>query len=311
MDARCRTWTAWASLVPLTVVSLCSCRQTTPSTQPARGSLPVTVSIPPQRYFVGRVGGKHVDVSVLLAPGQSPATYEPTPKEMVKLARSGVYFRIGVPFERQVVEKIGSALEDLRIVDTRKGIELRASDPHDHRAGGGHAHHHHHEQDPHVWMNPRLVKVQADIVCRTLCQIDPAHRTEYEGNCRAFKADLDRTDAKIAASLGSLRGGTFYVFHPSLGYFADAYGLEQVAIESGGKQPTAKQLAALIDRAKRDGVRLIFVQPQFDKRNAETVAAEIGGAVVPLDPLAEDYIENLLHVAAEIRRALATAPDGS
>ena len=312
MGVSCRTWRTWASLVPLTVVGLCSCRQTTPSTQPARGALPVTVSIPPQRYFVQRVGGKHVDVSILLAPGQSPATYEPTPKEMVKLARSRVYFRIGVPFEKQVVEKIAGAIEDLRIVDTRKGIELRAGDPHGHGADGGHGHpHHHHEQDPHVWMNPRLVKVQADAVCQTLCEIDPAHRTEYESNCRAFKADLDRADAKIAASLGPLRGGTFYVFHPSLGYFAEAYGLKQVAIESGGKQPTARQLAALIDRAKRAGVRLIFVQPQFDKRYAETVAAEIGGAVVPLDPLAEDYIENLLHVAAEIKTALTAAPDGS
>lgn len=157
-------------------------------------------------------------------------------------------------------------------------------------------------------MNPRLVKVQAKTICAALCELDPAHRDVYERNCRAFEADMDTIDKKIATALAPLRGKAFYVFHPAFGYFAEAYGLKQVAIETGGKQPSAKRLAALVDQAKRAGVKLIFVQPQFDRRSAEVVAREIGGAVVPLDPLAENYMDNLLHVASQIQAALVGGP---
>ena len=297
---------------------MCSCRpESTPTTSgPTTRSTPkplrIFVSIPPQRYFVTRVGGNRVDVSVLLPPGQSPATYEPTPKQMVRLADAQVFFQIGVPFERQVVAKLGAALEDLNIVDTNEEIELRemtATCDHDHDENAGH-HQHNGGQDPHVWMNPRLVKLQAQTVCRELCRLDPLHREEYVQGLRSLEANLDDLDTRIAADLAPFRGREFYVFHPAFGYFAEAYGLEQVAIEAGGKQPTAKQLVALTDRAGVAGARLIFVQPQFDRRNAETVARQIGGAVVPMDPLAEDYIDNMRDIASKIKMAMLSPPRG-
>ncbi|MBN1341644.1 MAG: zinc ABC transporter substrate-binding protein [Phycisphaerae bacterium] len=297
-----------AAIAPLI---LASCDRTPPSTRPTDATLAVYVSIPPQKYFVRRIGGDHVNVSVLLAPGQSPHTYEPTPKEMVRLSQARAFFRVGLPFEKHVVEKIAQAMKNLTIVDTRKGIELLAAAEHEHDddAHPDHAHHHP-EQDPHTWMNPRLAKVQADTIRDALCEIDPANAPTYRGNCSALLAELDAADAKIAKALAPLRGKEFYVFHPAFGYFAQAYGLKQVAIESGGKQPTAKQLTNLIDRAKAAGVKLIFVQPQFDRRNAETVAHAIGGAVVPLDPLAEDYVQNLLHVAATVQKTLSVDVKG-
>ena len=265
-----------------------------------------------------RVGGDLVEVTVLLPPGQSPATYEPTPKQVVKLSTARVYFRIGLPFEERVVDKVGSVFAHLNIVDTREGIDLREmTEPQqakvpkgDHtrlpETGGGHKHG---QLDPHIWLNPRLVKVQAGTICRELCRLDPAHRSTYEGNLRAFQADLDRVDRDIAARLAPLRGRELFVFHPAYGYFTDAYGLRQVAVESGGKAPTARQLSGLIRRAKQAGVRVIFVQPQFDKRNAEAVAKAVGGVIVPLDPLAEDYINNLLEMTAKIERALGREQD--
>jgi zinc transport system substrate-binding protein len=306
-----RTSCCWLAILLVPIGALCSCRQDTraASTQSASAPLSVYVSIPPQKHFVERIGGPHVRVSVLLPPGQSPATYEPTPKEVVSLARASVYFRIGVPFEKHLVDKIAAAMKGLNVVDTRKGIELRtghACCDHSHEHADGH--HHHHEQDPHTWMNPRLAKVQADTIHKALCEVDPAHRADYERNWRALAADLDKVDKRIAAALAPLRGKEFFVFHPAFGYFAEAYGLKQVAIETGGKQPSAKQLAALIEGAKKARVRLIFVQPQFDKRNAEVVAKEIGGAVVTLDPLAENYVDNLLHVASQIQVALGATP---
>ena len=158
-------------------------------------------------------------------------------------------------------------------------------------------------------MNPRLVKRQARTICRELCRLAPVHREAFESNCAVFESDLDRVDARIAETLAPLRGREFYVFHPAFGYFADAYGLKQVAVETGGKQPTAKQLQALIEQARSADVKLIFVQPQFTKQSAEVVARAIGGAVVPLDPLAENYLENLLHVASKIEMALEGGRD--
>jgi zinc transport system substrate-binding protein len=277
---------------------------------PDERPLRVFVSIPPQKFLTERVGGQHVDVSVLLPPGQSPATYELTPKRMVQLAEADVYFRTGVPFEAQLLTKVAAALKNLRVVDTCEGLELRpmpehGGDDHGHEAGSDH--HHHGERDPHVWMNPQLAKVQGRIICQELCRLDSARASDYEANTRALEAELDKVDASIAAMLTPLRGREFYVFHPAYGYFADAYGLEQVAVETGGKDPTAKRLGALIERARKSGVKDVFVQPQFASTSADAVADALGGSAVPLDPLAEDYISNLLEVASKIKAALTSS----
>jgi zinc transport system substrate-binding protein len=153
-------------------------------------------------------------------------------------------------------------------------------------------------------MNPRLVKIQARNICEALSRLDPRHREEYVANRKAFEADLDRVDARISRSLAPLKGGKMYVFHPAFGYFADAFGLSQVPIEIEGKEPAARQLAELVDRAKKDRVRVLFVQPQFSARGAETMAKAIGGVVVPIDPLARDYLANLEKIATAVERGL-------
>ena len=300
-----------AGLISLAALSCWGCRQEKPQAA-SDGRLPVYVSIPPQKYFVERVGGLNVRVAVLLKPGQSMHTYEPTPKQMVELSAAKVYFRIGAPFEMQVVDKVGQALRGLYLVDTNEGITLlTTTEPCEHEdQSGGHADEHEHahsEPDLHTWMSPRLVKVQAANICRALVHVDPPHKADYEANLANFAADLDKLDAQIATALKPLRGREFYVFHPAFGYFADAYGLRQAAVETGGKEPSARQLKNLIDKAKASGTKLIFVQPQFSRRGAEAVAQAIGGAVVPLNDLAEDYTNNLRHVADEIKAALTPA----
>lgn len=269
--------------------------------------IPAFVSILPQKYFVERVGGDRVDVSVLVGPGRSPATYEPTPRQMSDLAAAHVFFRIGVPFEKSLMPKIRSLQDDLVIVDLRKGIELRRlrseHDHGDHEAEGDHSHESG-APDPHIWLDPVLVKTQAETIRNALSRIDPAHAEIYEKNLKAFQADLDRINARIAEVLAPLKGKTVFVFHPAYGYFTDRYGLKQKAVETGGKEPSAKQLANLIDEAKRSNVKVIFVQPQFDQQNAKTIAKAIGGAVVSLDPLASDYLENLRGMASKIEEAL-------
>jgi zinc transport system substrate-binding protein len=284
-----------------------ACREDTasPTTQATTGGqLDVYVSIPPQKTLVEAILGDRGTVQVLLGPGQSPHSYEPTPKQMVRLASADILFSIGVPFEKQMVDRIHQAAPDLPVVDLSKGIpRLSTEETSEH--GDDHDHGAHNELDPHIWMNPRYVMHMADIVADALASRDPAGRPAYEKRAGAFRAELAALDKEIATSLAPLRGRSFYVFHPAFGYFAEAYGLRQVAIQSGGRAPTARQLESLIERARREHVHLIFVQPQFSRRDAETVAEAIGGAVVPLDPLAEDYLSNLRHIAATIRVALA------
>ncbi|MEW6529598.1 MAG: zinc ABC transporter substrate-binding protein [Thermodesulfobacteriota bacterium] len=280
------------------------------------GKVKVFASILPMAYFVERVGGLNVEVSVLVGPGKDPHTFEPTPKLMTKMAGARILFKMGFPFEESLVKKIGSTFKNLEVVDLQKGIKLRAmteeeKDAEETKHGHGEAkgREHSHEagdMDQHTWLDPQLAKIQARTIADTLVRIDPGNRAQYERNLKDFQADLDAVHERLTKALGPVKGKSFYVFHPAYGYFGDAYGLKQVPVQIGGKEPSAKQLARLIDSAKTDGVKVIFVQPQFSKKGAEALAKAIGGAVVALDDLAPDYLKNLQDMAVKIDSALGS-----
>ncbi|MFO8089143.1 MAG: zinc ABC transporter substrate-binding protein [Desulfatiglandaceae bacterium] len=252
------------------------------------------VSVAPQAYFVERVGGRFIEVEELVAPGRSPTTYEPTPKQIARLAEADVYFRIGVPFEHGFIDKLGGINPELKIVDTRKNVPLRFFNA----SAGGEA------PDPHIWLDPKRVKIQAATICEALCGILDERCSDFRRNLDLFQQDLDEIDREISEILGPLRGRSFYVFHPAFGYFGDSYGLNQVAVEMEGKEPGPRQLSNLIEQAEKDGVYTMFVQPQFARGQAETFARAIGANVVPLDPLARDYLANLKLMAEALREAL-------
>lgn len=299
-------WPAMATLLVLALLlPAAGCSPPERVDQPAAGTLSLFVSIPPQKFLVERIAGGLVSVEVMLPPGQSPATYEPTPQQMGRLSRAAALIRIGVPFEDRLMDKISDTLPGLEVVDTRKGITLRrmAADHHH----DGHGHDHVHEAgapDPHTWLDPRLAMVQARTIHDALARLLPDHNVELRAGLDRLTTDLQETDSAVAAALEPLRGRKIYVFHPAYGYLADAYGLEQVAVEIEGKEPSARRLAGLIEQARRDEVGAIFYQPQFSRRSAETLAGEIGCAAVELDPLAENYLANLEEMAASISSAL-------
>lgn len=251
------------------------------------------VSILPQAEFVERVGGPHVDVQVLVGPGQSPATYEPSPQQMARLGEAQVLFRIGSPFEKGFIDKVAGLYKGLEVVDTRRGVPLRYFE----RKGRE-------VPDPHIWLDPSLVSIQAANICESLSRLVPEKRPVFEKNLASFQEDLSKVDRRIAKVLAPLKGSKFYVFHPAFGYFGDRYGLTQVAVEIEGKEPTPRQLAGLIQQARDDGVKVIFVQPQYAKKHAETIAGEIKGAVVPMNPLPRNYLENLENMAELLRAHL-------
>ncbi|MEA3296776.1 MAG: zinc ABC transporter substrate-binding protein [candidate division Zixibacteria bacterium] len=272
----------------------------------------IFVSIAPQAYFVERIGGDHVTVEVLVEPGHSPATYEPSPRQMAMLGEAQICFRIGLPFEDRLLTKIEASSTSLRIIDMREGIELVSKGrgkAHDAQVSSGEGHHHG-DSDPHIWLDPMLVKIMAQNIAEELSRLDTLHKEEFIRNLNLFSADLDSLDARLAEKLAPLKGSRFYVFHPAYGYFGQAYGLTQVPIEVNGKEPTASGLATLVEQARADSIRTIFVQPQFSKKSAQVIADEINGIVVPMDPLAYDYLKGLEDMAEKLTMAFSLDEDG-
>ncbi len=294
----------------------------------AADKLPVFVSIVPQKYFVQQIGKDLVDAQVMVQPGASPATYEPKPHQMADLSKTKIYFAIGVPFENAWLSKIAAANPNMRVIHTDHGIEKLAMAAHhhhdDHEKGEHHEeekhghekdehhgeaehdkdHHEHTGLDPHIWLSPPLVKIQAQTILAALQEADPAHRSVYEANFKAFTAQIDRLDADLKKTFAGKTGLQFMVFHPAWGYFAHAYGLKQVPIEIEGKDPKPAQLKKLIQHARENGIKVVFVQPQFSTKSAKLVAREIGGQVAFADPLAEDWMANLREVADKFQIAL-------
>jgi len=269
------------------------------------GKINVFTSIMPQKYFVERIGGDRVNVSVLVLPGKSPATYEPTPDQVIALSKADLFFSIGVPFEKAFIPSISESLKSLKIVDTSHGIKKRNIESDDHDEHGEDEHDHKSgEPDPHIWMSPVLVKQQAMNMYNALAEKDPQSRDLYKKGYESFAADLDKADAELRKVLAPFRGSTLFVFHPAFGYFADEYGLKQEAIETGGKEPSPSVLESIIKKAKADKVKVIFVQPEFSQKSAGAVAEAIGGSVIILNPLNPDYLNNILNIAEEIKKRL-------
>ncbi len=267
---------------------------------PARAhELSVFVSVLPLATFAERIGGERVEVHTMVQPGHSPATYEPTPRQITALAGADLYLRVGAPFEDAWMKRIHATNADMRVVDLRAGLQLRPQPDHDHAHDHGHEHHGRGGPalDAHVWTSPRLARRMAVTIRDTFTELDPTGADTYAANQAEFDAALAALDAELQRRLSRLGNRSFLVYHPAWGYFADAYGLTQVPIEREGKEPGARRLAALIDQARAEDARLILVQPQFDQRAAGQVARAIGGRVATVDPLSPDYAVTLRRLA--------------
>jgi zinc transport system substrate-binding protein len=261
-----------------------------------QGEIDVFISIPPQKWLCEQLGGEHLKVSLLIAKGQEPHAFDPSPRQIRALSGADLFFTVGLIFEQELIRRLKTGAPNLQIVDSSKNIEKIPMDT----AGHGHSA----TRDPHVWLSPLNLKSMAEVMAAALVENDPDHEQFYRNNLLSVNDQLDDLDNNIQKKLFPYKGTSFFVFHPAFGYFANRYKLHQVAVETGGKTPTPKQLFALIGKARSTGVKVIFVQPQFDPRSAESVAKGIGGKVVPLDSLAENVVENMESMAEEIVNAL-------
>jgi len=252
----------------------------------------VHVSIPPQKFLLERVGGKHVKVLVLLKQGLNPESYEPTPKQMAELSKSAFYFRIGVPFESVWIQQVSSLNPTLRIVSCCG----------DRIASGTHSHaDKHNGRDTHVWTSPANAKWLAKIMLESLSNYAPHRRSDFEDNYRDLISDLDALDQTIRNNLSDLDHRFLIVSHPSWGHFADDYRLNQIAIERHGAELRARELVKLIKLMQEHSIGSVYVQPQYKTAAAMTLARETGAKIIEIDPLAGDYINNLREVSWSIK----------
>ncbi len=263
----------------------------------------VVVTILPQAEFVENVGGEKVEVTVMVPPGASPHTYEPTPSQMTALARAEIYAKVGsgVEFELVWMDKLMATNPDMLVVDCSRGIELQEMVTEDEQEEEGE---NHGRIDPHIWMSPANARIMVRNISQGLIEIDPGNRRYYEQNRDAYLKQLSEVDREIRNGLTGVKNRRFMVYHPAFGYFTREYGLTMIPIEIEGKEPTAAGLTRLIEQAKAHDIRVIFAEPQFDPKNAEAIAEAIGARVVLIDALAKDYIGNLRLIMNEIPTAL-------
>jgi zinc transport system substrate-binding protein len=262
----------------------------------AKPRMVVAVSILPEAGFVEAVGGDKVEVVVMVPPGADPHTYEVKSDQMVKLAQARIYAKVGSPLEFELawLDKLIGVNDKMLVVDCSRGIELMENADPDEPGN----------EDPHIWLSVKNAEVMVRNICDGLVQVDPANRAYYEANRNSYLEELARLDNDLAVDLAGVANRSFIVFHPAFGYFARDYGLTQIGVEQGGKEPSADYIVRLIQEAREQNIRVVFVSPEFDTKSAGVIAKEISGRVVIIDPLAKDFVSNMRAVESAVREAM-------
>lgn len=254
----------------------------------------ITVTIEPLRYLTEQIAGDKFKVVSLVPKGSSPETYDPTPQQLVKLGDSEAYFRIGyIGFEKTWLERLMENTPHMQIFDTSMGIDLIYGT---HRHGEGEHAHIHEGVEPHIWNSPVNAQIITKNILLALTKIDKENEEYYTERYKALDKQLEKTDSLIKEKLKDA-DKVFMIYHPALSYFARDYGLKQISIEAGGKEPSPVQLKNLINESHKENVKIIFVQQEFDVRNAELIAKETGSKIVPINPLSYNWNEEMINVA--------------
>lgn len=253
----------------------------------------ITVTILPQETFVRKIVGDDFEVNVLVPPGASPESHSLLPSQLKDIANSAIWLRIGyIGFEQSWTDKIAQANTKMKIVNLAEGLDLIAEKEGQH---GDHVHVG--GIDPHVWLSPLIVKQMGKKIVEEVSHLNPERANVYAANYVKFAAECDSLDAELGAKLEPYRGRKFITFHPSLSYFAREFGLDQQALESGGKEPTPQHMKEIVDLANQENIKVIYIQSEFDKENARVFAEEINGDVIQVAPLNPDWANNLRSMA--------------
>lgn len=263
----------------------------------------VVVSILPVAEFVEKVGGDKVKVTTMVPAGADAHTYEPLPEQLKEISNAKMYAQVGsgLEFETVWMDKLTEINKNMLVVNSSKGISFI---PNEDIVAPCHQHGEESQYDTHVWVSPRNAKIMVENIYQGLIHVDPANKDYYKANKDKYLQELDNLDKNITATLAGVKDRKILVYHPAWGYFCRDYGLTQIAIEKDGKEPTPQGMASVIDQAKRENIKVVFISPQFSRKSAESVASEIGGQVVMIDYLDKNYIENMKKVAEAFKNSL-------
>ena len=280
----------------------------------------VSTTIMPTKFFIEQIVGDELEINVMVPSSADPHTFEPKPSQMKMLEKSDLYFEVGMEFDEIWLKKISSDFKSVKFIKTQSGIEKiamsshhdhedddekdHAEHKHEHEKDHDHAKHDHGNLDPHIWLDPILVKTQSKNILNALCETYGEKCEKFSANFAEFEKKLDGLDEFAKSNLKDLKGAKFIVYHPSWGYFAKRYDLEQIAIEIEGKEPKPADLAHLIEEAKEEGAKVIFVAPQFSKKAATAIADESGASVVEIDHLSANWLEEMKKTIEIISKSL-------
>ncbi len=284
-------------LIPYIIFNISCDRQRDVNTK--SNKINIFVTIPPQAFFVNRIGANLVSVNVMIPESYNPHTYDPSPKQLINLNKARLVIKLGVPgllFEKRYFSKI-LLDKNIEIVNMSMGIKFHYSEH------GHDGHNHDSEVDPHIWLSPSIVKVCSENIYRALIRLDPKNKDIYEKNFNSFIGEINALDSYIKSSLRGLKNRTFIVYHSSLGYFAKDYGLTQFAIESE-KKTSARNLKKIVDIIKLKNIKVIFIQKGYSKDNAMTIANGLGARIVEVNPLSGDWINNMKKIANTFKKSL-------
>ncbi|MCB0821129.1 MAG: zinc ABC transporter substrate-binding protein [Bacteroidales bacterium] len=259
----------------------------------------ITVSILPYQYFVEKIAGNLFTCEVMIPPGASPASYEPTPRQVMNLSNSKLYLLSGyLAYEQNWVKNFKANLPNLEFYNTSQGLnliknEIKNHDDHDHGP-----------IEPHVWTSPQNVKIISQNIADALIKIKPENKSIFLKNLEQFHKEIDSIDFTINQLLMAKTNRSFIIYHPALTYFAHDYKLTQIPIEQEGKEPSVKHIRAVADFAIENKIKVILIQKQFNKEEAKTLEQEIGGKIVEIDPLAFDWENEMIFIAKQLSENL-------
>ncbi|WP_029904547.1 metal ABC transporter solute-binding protein, Zn/Mn family [Prevotella sp. 10(H)] len=260
----------------------------------------LSVTIDPQKYFLGTIVGDHYNVNCIVPSGANPESADFSPSQMMSLDKSAAYFKIGyLGIENTLIDKVTKSNPYLKVIDCSEGIK-QIGDPHIHCGEDGHDHSHAHGHaggDPHTWSSVKSARIIVENMYKAILELDKENEADYTANYEKLTTEVNKTDSIIKSYLAKAPSKSFIIYHPALSYFADEYGLTQYSIEHEGKNPSPSQLKELIDKAKAEGVKTVFIQQEFDTKNAETIAEAIGGKTIPLNLLSYNWSDEMIKIA--------------
>ncbi len=258
----------------------------------------ISVSILPQKYFTEQIAGVDYKINVLIPPGASPATYEPSPRQMQELSDSDLYLRIGeIAFEKVWIEKYQDQNPSLKTYDLSKGIDFIHSEEQENHHHN-HDNHKHEGPDPHIWISPKNALVISENTFHAVSHIYPGDSLKFQQGLKTLRKRISEIDSLYESRSSQLEGKDFLIYHPALTYLAEDYGMNQHVLEFEGKEPPPSHIAKIIHTAREKNIDFIFVQKQFSLENAQSLAREIDAQVIPIDPLSEDWpgeMKNILN----------------